>query len=135
MTLEQRKATFQLIKKPRPALPFEDRSFDTPSQATLFPMEEPDLLIFLYFPFVTAEEFTRTLELARPAAVLKLRRSRASTSATSTASRSFASSTRSIPPITTWAPWNPLRTGMPPTLYNWSVLSCALPALRQKVPS
>ncbi len=75
MTLEERKATFQLIKKPRPALPFEDRSFDTPSQATLFPMQEPDLLIFLYFPFVTAEEFTRTLELARPAAVLELRRS------------------------------------------------------------
>jgi hypothetical protein len=41
----------------------------------LFPLPKRDLLIFLVFPLVTEDEFTKVLELAKPSTILELRRS------------------------------------------------------------
>lgn len=50
--------------------------FALPSmQASLFPIPRPGLVIFVYFPDVTAQEFFETLEKANPAYVLEMRSS------------------------------------------------------------
>ncbi|HEX4134586.1 MAG TPA: hypothetical protein VHY84_08260 [Bryobacteraceae bacterium] len=67
-------ARFQLIRKPRKVLPSEDQFTEPASQGVLFPMPKRRLVIFLVFPYVTEEDFTRTLELAKPVAILELRR-------------------------------------------------------------
>ncbi len=75
MNDEERRAKFQLIRKPR-RVPLKEEQLTGPaSQGLLFPMPRRDLLIFLVFPFVTEDEFTKTLELTKPAAILELRRS------------------------------------------------------------
>src|ERR1700732_3453110 len=43
------------------------------AQATLFPTPRPGLLIFVFFPDVTEDEFKKTLELAKPAMIVELR--------------------------------------------------------------
>ena len=75
MSDDDRRAKFQLIRKPR-KVPIHDEQFTgTASQSLLFPMPQQDLLIFLVFPLVTEDEFTRVLELTKPACILELRRS------------------------------------------------------------
>jgi len=74
MSDDERKARFQLIRKPRRVAPSEDQFTEPASQGVLFPMPKRHLIIFLVFPYVTEEDFTRTLELAKPSAVLELRR-------------------------------------------------------------
>lgn len=74
MSDDERKARFQLIRKPRKVAPSEDQFNEPASQGLLFPTPKRALIIFLVFPYVTEEDFTRTLELAKPAAILELRR-------------------------------------------------------------
>ena len=75
MSDQERRTRFQLIRRPQRAL-IEERQFNEPAaQGQLFPIPRQDLLIFLVFPRVTEDEFTKTLELAKPAAILELRRS------------------------------------------------------------
>ncbi len=75
MNDEERRAKFQLIRKPRRVTLQEEQLTEPATQGLLFPMPKRDLLIFLVFPFVTEDEFTKTLELTKPAAILELRRS------------------------------------------------------------
>lgn len=75
MSNEERKAKFQLIRKPRRVLPQEEQFSEPAGQGMLFPLPKRDLLIFLVFPLVTEDEFTRALELGKPAMILELRRS------------------------------------------------------------
>lgn len=75
MSNEERRATFQLIRKPRRVPPSEDQFLESASQSLLFPIPSPDLLIFVVFPLANEEDFTRPLEFARPSAILELRRS------------------------------------------------------------
>lgn len=74
MSEDEHKARFQLIRKPRRVAPAEHQFTEPASQGVLFPMPKRDLIIFLVFPYVTEEDFIRTLELAKPAAILELRR-------------------------------------------------------------
>ena len=75
MSNEERRARFQLIRKPTRVLPDEDQFREPAGQGMLFPLPKRDLLIFLSFPLVTENEFAKVLELAKPAAILELRRS------------------------------------------------------------
>jgi hypothetical protein len=75
MSDDERRAKFQLIRKPRKVMPCEDQFAVPAIQSLLFPIPKPDLLIFLVFPLVTEDEFTRILELTRPVCILELRRS------------------------------------------------------------
>lgn len=75
MSNEERKAKFQLIRKPRRLPPQEEQFAEPIGQGMLFPLPKRDLLIFLVFPLVTEDEFTKTLEMAKPAMILELRRS------------------------------------------------------------
>ena len=75
MSSEERRARFQLIRKPRRVLLQEEQFSEPAGQGMLFPLPKRDLLIFLIFPLVTEDEFTKVLELAKPAAILELRRS------------------------------------------------------------
>jgi hypothetical protein len=75
MSNDERKAKFQLIRKPRRVPPQADQFIEPTGQGMLFPLPKRDLLIFLVFPLITEDEFTKTLELARPATILELRRS------------------------------------------------------------
>lgn len=75
MTAEERRARFRLVRPPE-RMPLEEAQFyEAASQQLLFPLPKPDLLIFVLFPLVTADEFTKAVELAKPSAVLDLRRS------------------------------------------------------------
>jgi hypothetical protein len=51
------------------------RDFLTPAvaQSNLFPSARPGMLIFVYFSDVTEDEFRKTLEFAKPRAVVELR--------------------------------------------------------------
>jgi hypothetical protein len=53
----------------------EKTFFEPAGQNQLFPLPKRDLLVFLVFPLISEEEFTRTLELTKPAVILELRRS------------------------------------------------------------
>jgi hypothetical protein len=75
MSNDERKAKFQLIRKPRRVPPQAEQFTQPVGQGMLFPLPKTDLLIFLVFPLVTEDEFTKTLELAKPVTVLELRRS------------------------------------------------------------
>lgn len=75
MSNEERRAKFQLIRKPRRVLPQEEQFSEPAGQGMLFPLPKRDLLIFLVFPLVTEDEFTKVLELAKPSTILELRRS------------------------------------------------------------
>lgn len=75
MSNDERKAKLHLIRKPKRIPPQEGQFTDSTGQGMLFPVPKRDLLIFLVFPLVTEDEFTKTLELAKPAAILELRRS------------------------------------------------------------
>lgn len=51
-------------------------AFLTPNlaaQSTLFPNPRPGLIIFVFFPEVTEDEFRKTLEIAKPSVVVELR--------------------------------------------------------------
>jgi hypothetical protein len=43
------------------------------AQANLFPAPRPGMLIFVYFPEVTEDEFRKALEFSKPSAVFELR--------------------------------------------------------------
>jgi hypothetical protein len=43
------------------------------AQSNLFPSPRPGMLIFVYFPEVTEDEFRRALEFSKPSVVLELR--------------------------------------------------------------
>lgn len=75
MSNDERKAKFHLIRKPRRVPPHEEQFTEPAGQGMLFPLPKRDLLIFLVFPLVTEDEFTKALELAKPATILELRRS------------------------------------------------------------
>jgi hypothetical protein len=75
MSNDERKAKFQLIRKPKRLPPRAEQFVEPTGQGMLFPLPKRDLLIFLVFPLVTEDEFTKTLELAKPATILELRRS------------------------------------------------------------
>lgn len=75
MSNEERKAKFQLIRKPRRVEPQPEQFSQPDGQGLLFPLPKRDLLIFLVFPLVTEDEFKKVLELAKPATILELRRS------------------------------------------------------------
>ena len=75
MNKDETTPKLHLIRKPRRMPPSEEQFIEHASQSLLFPMPKRDLLIFIVFPSVGEEEFTRTLELARPVAILELRRS------------------------------------------------------------
>ena len=61
-------------KKNRSELKAQD--FQTPirgAQANLFPSSRPGMLVFVYFPDVTEDEFRKALEFSKPSVVLELR--------------------------------------------------------------
>lgn len=75
MSNDERRAKFQIIRKPR-RVPLQEEQFSEPvGQGMLFPLPKRDLLIFLVFPLVTEDEFTAALEMAKPVMILELRRS------------------------------------------------------------
>jgi len=74
MTDEERKARFHIVRTPKKLAPREDQFTEPASQGTLFPMPRRHLIIFVVFPWVTEEDFTHTLEMAKPSAILELRR-------------------------------------------------------------
>src|SRR5260370_10518252 len=47
--------------------------FSTDHQTNLFPAPRPGLMIFVYFPDVTEEEFKATLQYAKPGSIIELR--------------------------------------------------------------
>jgi len=75
MTDEERKRQFQVVPKVRR----EDITAGTfiepmlGAQTTLFPVPRPGLLIFVYFPEVSEDEFLKALEIAKPGVVMELR--------------------------------------------------------------
>lgn len=75
MSNDERRAKFQIIRKPQ-RVPLQEEQFSEPAgQGMLFPLPKRDLLIFLVFPLVTEDEFTAALEMAKPVMILELRRS------------------------------------------------------------
>ena len=74
MSTEDRRIKLQLVRSPKRVEVSEEQFADPASQGLLFPMPKRDLLIFLVMPRVTEEEFTKTLEAAKPTVILELRR-------------------------------------------------------------
>jgi hypothetical protein len=65
----------QLVPK-RERKELEPQDFHSPmegAQANLFPAPRPGMLIFVYFPDVTEDEFRKALEFSKPSAVFELR--------------------------------------------------------------
>lgn len=74
MSTENRTIKLQLVRSPKRIGISEEQFADPAAQGLLFPMPKKDLLIFLFVPRVTEEEFTKILESAKPSAILELRR-------------------------------------------------------------
>lgn len=73
MSNESSSPKLELIRSPKRE-PIQPDDFLTPDyQSTLFAQPRPGLLILVYFPEVTEEEFRATLAHAKPAQVLELR--------------------------------------------------------------
>ena len=75
MSTKNSKSNLRIVPKMnRSELKVQD--FQTPikgAQANLFPSLRPGMLVFVYFPDVTEDEFRKTLELSKPSVVLELR--------------------------------------------------------------
>ena len=75
MTPKHSKPQLQIVpKRTRSELKRED--FEAPitgAQTNLFPSSRPGMLIFVYFPEVTEDEFRKALEFSKPSVVLELR--------------------------------------------------------------
>ena len=73
---ESKKKRFGVIPRPRRA-EITAETFSVPclgAQSTLFPTPRPGLLIFVFFPEVTEDEFRKTLENAKPSVIVELRK-------------------------------------------------------------
>lgn len=64
---------FQLIKTKRRTTPRPEDFLAPVHQANLFPTPRPGVMVFVYFPDVTEEEFRAALEYAKPSSIVELR--------------------------------------------------------------
>ena len=101
MNEQESKRRFQIVPRVR-RQEVTAGSFLSPSvgaQSTLFPDPRPGLLIFVFFPEVTEDEFRVALESAKPSVVVELRNTPTSKLATLTVRSFFNALTKSIPSI------------------------------------
>ena len=75
MSDSRERVKLELVRAPQRTPVTEDRFAGRPTQKALFPVPKQDLLVFVSVSRVTEEEFTKTLEMARPRVILELRRS------------------------------------------------------------
>jgi hypothetical protein len=75
MGRKEQKLRFKVISRSRRTelTPENFASPTTSIQSTLFPSPRPGLLIFVFFPDVTEDEFKKTLQFAKPGTVVELR--------------------------------------------------------------
>jgi hypothetical protein len=64
---------FEVIRSPKRVRVRPEDFFSTDHQTNLFPAPRPGLMIFVYFPDVTEEEFKATLQYAKPGSIFELR--------------------------------------------------------------
>jgi hypothetical protein len=64
---------FQVIKTKKRTIPRPEDFLAPEHQANLFPTPRRGLMVFVYFPDVTEEEFRAALEYARPSSIVELR--------------------------------------------------------------
>lgn len=73
MNDNETKKRFHVISGLRRADVTAETFLTSNTQSTLFPTPRPGLVIFVFFPEVTEEEFRITLEIAKPGIVVELR--------------------------------------------------------------
>lgn len=64
---------FEVIRAVKRAMPEPQDFLSSVHQSNLFPAPRRGMMIFMYFPDVTEEEFRATVEYAKPSCVIELR--------------------------------------------------------------